>query len=69
MDYVNSQEVGSKDVPWSVCLKTLVKLNVLWIVLLHSAASNANLTFPALVTGGSWKKSPVTMTYEPELNS
>ncbi|KAF9047151.1 hypothetical protein BDZ89DRAFT_941735, partial [Hymenopellis radicata] len=31
-------------------------------VWLQSFASKANLTLPDLVTGGSWKKSPVTMT-------
>ncbi|KAI5895298.1 uncharacterized protein SCHCODRAFT_01087954 [Schizophyllum commune H4-8] len=34
------------------------------MVCFQSVASNANFGVPALETGGSWKKSPVTMTFE-----
>lgn len=32
------------------------------MTLFHISASKANLTSPDRVTGGNWKKSPVTMT-------
>ncbi len=51
------------EIPWSVCLKTLVKLKVLLIVSVHNWASKANLGVPFFMTGGNWKKSPVTTSY------
>lgn len=48
--------------PWSRCLKTFVRLNVLSMVLCHIFASKANFVCPfPFTTGGSWKKSPVMM--------
>ncbi|KAI0794152.1 hypothetical protein C8Q74DRAFT_1194668 [Fomes fomentarius] len=51
----------------SRCRKTRVRLKVFLITSGQYCASNANLTpWLPFVTGGSWKKSPVTTTWDSE---
>ena len=49
----------------SRCRKTFVRLTVASMHSPHDFASNANVGCPLLVTGGSWKKSPVMMSWIP----